>query len=187
MKKLMFVFVALFVAFALVGCGGGEILENSTKDFYATGNFAGWGDAAGNEEFKLEAIALNDSRVASIKGDLRGAVSLYVLEIVLPATEAGWTQTYTIDGVEVAFDGNLTVKVIRTEKDGDIPEFWAQNPESGKIDNLTPTTMYIPPFVEENVDGAGTWNDNPVALEAGTYYLVFAEFDGSRAMGLIKK
>jgi hypothetical protein len=39
--------------------------------------------------------------------------------------------------------------------------------------------------VEENVNMAGGWNDNPVALAAGHYYLIFAEFDGSRAMGLV--
>ena len=43
-----------------------------------------------------------------------------------------------------------------------------------------------PTFSQQCIDNAGGWNDNPIALLAGTYYAVFAEFeDGSRALGLI--
>jgi hypothetical protein len=64
--------------------------------------------------------------------------------------------------------------------------------------------LFIPEFVENAttsfVDDMGTaedtnddvtyttgaWNDNPVALEAGSYLAVFAEFeDGSKGLGLI--
>ncbi len=192
MKKFLLVLVLMFTVFSLVGCKE-KVLENPEKNYYATGQFAGWGDAAGNATYAMAPIKLSDERVASIKDKLKSATYLYVLEITLPTGDAGWTATYTIDSVEKVFNGNLTVKVIRTAKSDETnePEFWAQNPESGKIDNLTPTTLYIPPFVEENVGGAGSWNDNSVAFEAGTYYLVFAEFVSqkgvTRAMGLIKK
>lgn len=183
MKKLLVAVLTLVLSLGLVGCNT-KILENMEKDYYATGNFNGWDTKA---EGKMEAISISDERVSSIKADLKGAESLYLLEIVLPADDAGWTVEYKIDGTVTTLNGNLTVKVIRTPKDDpDTRDFWAQNPESGKIDNLTPATLYIPPYVEENVDQAGTWNDNPVAKAAGTYYIVFAEFDGSKAMALIE-
>ncbi|MDT8336211.1 MAG: hypothetical protein RQ856_00130 [Candidatus Izemoplasmatales bacterium] len=183
MKKLLVLLLALVFSFGLVACSS-EPLANAEKDYYATGNFNGWDTV---EAGKMVAIAKNDDRVASIKGELSGVEFLYLLEATLPATEAGWTATYTIDGTETTVDGNLTVKVIRTTAgDPDARDWWAQSPESGEIVNLTPETLYIPPFVEENVDGAGGWNDNPIAFEAGTYYIVFAEFeDGVRALALI--
>ena len=188
MKKVLALFVVLLFAVALVACGdSNKILEDTAHDYYVTGNFAGWGGAAGNPTYKMEAIAIGDARVASIKDQLKDATGLYIIEIVLPADDAGWGVTYKINGTVRELNGNLTVKVIQTEVGDDIPNFWAQNPESGKIDNLTPSTLYIPPFVEENVDQAGTWNDNPVAMQAGTYYLVFVLFQGAKAMALIAK
>lgn len=190
MRKLTVLFIMVLGLFALAGCQKEDkVLENDKKDYYATGNFNDWGafDAA-----KMEAIKVSDERVKSIKGQLKGVESLYILEVVLPAEEAGWSNTFTIDGVEVTYDGNLTVKVIRTAKgDKDAVDFWAQNKESGEITNLTPETLFMPKYVEENPDGTGTWGDNPFAKEAGTYYLVFAEkgagVNAVRYMGLIKK
>jgi len=189
MKKLLVLVVALVATFGLTACGSDEILENESKAYYATGQFNGW---SAQDDFEMEAIKLSDERVASIKSDLKGVESLYILEITLPTDEAGWTVTYTIDSKEVVVDGYLTVKIIKTDAaDKDSVDFWAQSPESGKVKNLTPDTLYIPPFVEENVDDAGTWNDNPIAFEAGTYYIVFAEkgagTTAERFLGLVPK
>ena len=164
------------------------ILEIENASHFLTGNFAGWGEAIGNENYKMEAIALNDARVASIRRDLSGATALYILEVTFPAVEAGWTLNYKIDGVNRVFDGNLSFKVVRTSStDEGIPLWWGQSPESGKFNNLTPNMIYVPPFTEENIDGAGAWNDNPVVLEAGTYYIIFAEIGSARYVGAILK
>jgi hypothetical protein len=189
MKKIFTLFAILLFASTLVACADANdtVLANQEKDYYATGNFAGWGDAVGKPQYKMEAIAINDERVASIKGQLDGATSLYVLEIVLPSTAAAFTKSYKINGVLTEFNGNLTVKLIQTEAGDIVPDFWAQSPESGAITNLTPSTLYIPPFVQENVDQAGAWNDDPVAKAPGTYYLVFVTFQGSKGMALIAK
>jgi hypothetical protein len=187
MKKLVLLLVVLFGAFALVGCVSGTILADEAHDYYATGQFAGWGGAVGNEDYKMVAIARNDERIKSIVDDTKGAKYLYLLEITLPTGAAGWTVTYKIGGVEKVLDGNLTVKMIRTDPGDEIHNWCGQSPESGKFDNLTPDTLYIPPFVEENVDQAGGWNDNPVAMEAGTYYLVYVKFETTQAFALIKK
>ncbi len=190
MKRIVLMFVAVFAALALVACATttteAPILARADKDFYVTGNFNGWDTKA---DFKMEAIRVTDARVASIASQLTGATALYIMEITLPAEAAGWDITYKIDGVDTVFDGNLTVKVIRTPiDDPDTRDFWAQNPESGAITNLTPATLYMPTFQAENTDGTGDHNSNPVAKAAGTYYAVFAEFGStSKAMALIVK
>ncbi len=191
MKKVLALVLGLVLSISLVGCG---TLENTEKDYYAAGNNLAWDTLA---EYQMTAIAKNDERVASIKDQLSGVEYLYILEVTL-ADDAGWGQNFIIDGVNTHLDGNLTIKVIRTPVgDPDTRDFWAQNPESGAIDNLTPDTLFMPEWVETPTESVtvddvtyttGTWADpwgNPSALEAGTYYLVFAEFDGSRAMGLI--
>ena len=183
MKKLLVLLLALVFSFGLVACSN-EPLANADKDYYATGQFNGWDTV---ETGKMVAIAKNDERVSSIKGELKDVEFLYLLEATLPDGDAGWTVTYTIEGTETTVNGNLTVKIIRTTAgDPDARDWWAQSPESGEITNLTPDTLYIPPFVEENVGGAGGWNDNPIAFEAGDYYIVFAEFEGgARGLALI--
>jgi len=187
MKKLIGLFATLLLSISLAACGGGTVLADANHDYYATGNFAGWGDATSKPEQKMEAVALNDSRIGQVRNQLNDATAIYVLEIELPAGAAGWDVTYTISGTEKKYDGNLTVKVIQTMTGDDIPNYWAQNPESGRVTMLTPTTLYIPPFVEENVNGAGTWNDNPVVIGGpGKYTLVFAIAPETKFMGAIK-
>jgi hypothetical protein len=188
MKKLFGLLTTLVLAFTLVACGGGTILVDEAKDYYATGNFAGWGDATSKDEMRMEAIAVNDPRVSSVRSQLDGATALYVLEITLPSELATFDEKYNVNGTVTTFNGNLTVKVIQTEKGDLAPIYWAQNKESGKVDNLTPATLIIAPYVEENVNDLGTWGSNPVAMKAGTYTLVFALFPNQKkAMGLIAK
>ena len=187
MKKLFGLFATLLLSFSLAACGGGTVLADANNDYYATGQFAGWGDATSKPEQKMEAVALNDSRIGQVRNQLNDATAIYVLEIELPADAAGWDVTYTISGTEKKYDGNLTVKVIQTATGDDIPNYWAQSPESGRVTSLTPTTLYVPPFVEENVGGAGTWNDNPVVIGGpGKYTLVFAIAPETKFMGAIK-
>jgi len=174
-----------------------QVLANDAKDYYATGNWNGWDT---KPEGMMEAIKLSDPRVASIVDELEGVKYLYVLEGYLPSADAGWGVNYIIDGVNTTLNGNQTVKVIRTMAgDPDSRDWWAQSPESGLINNLTPDTLFIPEFVENAttsvVEGegeeavtftSGAWNDNPAALEAGSYLIVFAEFnDNSKGLGLI--
>lgn len=193
MKKFLALVVALVALFGLASCGGGkdEVLESKDKAYYTVGQFNGWGDGIA-ETYQMEAIKLSDERIKDLKGKLKGVEVLYIKEVVLPAEDAGWENTFTIDGEEVTFDGNQALKVVRTAKDDkDSIDFWAQAKESGAITNLTPDTLFLPKYVEENEAGDGTWADNPFAKEAGTYYVIFAEkgkgASAVRMMGLIKK
>ena len=192
MKKLLVLLLALVFSFGLVACSN-EPLANADKDYYATGQFNGWDTV---ETGKMVAIAKNDERVSSIKGELKGVEFLYLVEGTLPSADAGWGVNYIIDGVNTTLNGNLTVKVIRTTAgDSASRDWWAQSPEAGEIMNLTPDTLFMPEFVEtattsvtegEVTYTSGDHNSNPAAFEPGTYYIVFAEFeDGTRGLGLI--
>ncbi|MFP4478320.1 MAG: hypothetical protein ACLFPM_02660 [Candidatus Izemoplasmatales bacterium] len=193
-KKLSLFALLVVGLFTMVACNNQDdvILEDETYDYYITGQFADWGNAFGNEDYKMEPIALNDERVASIKGDLEGAELLYVIEVTFPDEDAGWTQAYTIDDEEIEVNGNQTVKFARTEiiDEEVIPTWWAPSPESGEIHNLTEDTLYIPNYVDPDgddfVDGLGSWNDNPIVFEPGTYTMVFAYMDGQRWFGALE-
>ena len=186
MKKFLLVLVAVFTMVAMLGC---KPLADAEANYWATGAYANWGDAAGDEDFKMEAVAINDERIASLKKELKDATFIYVKEIVLPSTLVDWSVTYKIDGTVQTFNGNLTVKVLKSDAadESNAPLYWAQNKESGAVNNLTPETLYIAPYQETATDGEGTWADNPVALTAGTYIVVFAKVDGVLQMGLIAK
>lgn len=193
MKK--FIPLVLLLSATLASCGAAPILADADHNYFVTGNFAGWGDApTATEEdgttlkYVMEAVSVNDERVASVKSQFKNPEFLYVLEITLPETAAvGWdgpiVYVRTEGGEAEEFDGNLTVKILQVDVDAEVPvpNYWAQNPESGVVNNLTPETLYIPPFFEEAPwEGSGDWNGNPVALTAGTYTVVFGSqvFEG---------
>jgi hypothetical protein len=200
MKKLLVLLLGLVFSFGLTACTS-EPLANTEKDYYVVGNFNNWAQGT-TAEYKMEAIPLNDARVKSLKDDLEGAKYLYIFELTLPTEDAGWGKYFIIDEENTTVDGNQIIKIIRTDAgDTDAINWWAQSPESGKIDNLTPDTFWIPEFVEnatttetvgEGEDAitytSGAWNDDSVALAKGTYYVVYVDFGaGSQAMGLIEK
>jgi hypothetical protein len=192
MRKIKVVAIILTLALALgslAACTSNAILENPEKDYYVTGQFAGWGDAVGKDAYKMTAVSLKDARVASLKADLKGAKYLYILEnVVITDTGAGWPAQYVEDGVVKDADGNQTMKWLQVTKGEVAPDWWAQAPESGEIVSITPDLLWIPGFTETPEVGPD-WNGNPVVLKAGTYTVVFAflEKDGvtTKVVGLI--
>ncbi|VEU82351.1 hypothetical protein [Acholeplasma hippikon] len=192
MKKFLTLAVAIVATIVLVACGPkvdmDTKLEDAEHNYFVTGQLAGWGDAVGKAEFTMAATNRGDSRISSIVDDLKDAKFVYVIEATFSAEAAGWDVKYTIDGTEKTFDGNLTVKILQVNKDAEAPNWWGQNPESGKFDNLTPATLYLPPFQEANENGAGDWNGNPVVMEAGTYYIVYVQYaNNHHGLAAIKK
>lgn len=200
MKKFSLLAVLFLAVFALAACGGEDeddiddtiILEDTEHNYYVTGNFAGWGDAFGVEDYEMEAIALGDQRIADLRDDLVEAEYIYIIEATFPDEDPEWGGSYTIDGTVTEFHGNQTVKFGKTTTaDPDIPLFWFPSPESGEVFNLTPDTLFIPNYIDENSEdydpdlGTGHWNDNPIVLETGTYHIVYAYVDGQHWVGAI--
>lgn len=205
MKKIvtlvLVAMVAMSCVFALAACA--KPLEDPEFSYTITGNFNGWHvntDAADDTKldakYQMEAISVNDARVKSIKGQLKDAQYLYIVEHTCVNEGAGWTITYTLSegGREITVDGNMAIKVLKTKftSVGDVSS-WEQNwlPDAGNtnVRSLTPDTLYCPPHSESaTYPGSGAWNDNPIILEAGTYYVVFATFaDGTYGIAAIAK
>ncbi len=187
MKKIKVIAIILTLVLtlgSLVACTPDTILANTEKDYYVTGQFAGWGDAVGKDQFKMTAVSLKDARVAALKADLKGAKYLYILEhVVISDTGAGWTAQYVDNGVVKDCDGNQTMKWLQVTKGQEAPDWWGQSPESGAIVSLTPALLWIPGFTETPEVGPD-WNGNPVVLKAGTYTVVFAIVE--KTEGLVK-
>lgn len=176
MKKFLTLAIAIVAAMVLVACSP---KVDEAHDYFLTGNMMGWGDVTAKPEFAMTAVKKNDERLSSIKDQLKDAEYIYVLEHAY-TNGAGWEVKYTIDGKEVVVDGNLAVKIIKAVKGEEAPTWWGQSPESGKFTNLTPSTLYIPPFMEENVNGAGGWNDNPMLYKPGKYVMVYVQYSATQ-------
>lgn len=205
MKKIVtLVLVAMLAVsclFALAACN--KPLANPDYDYVITGQFNGWGvpftdesKTAIDEKYHMEAIAISDKRVASIKDQLVDVQYIYIVEHTVLDSGAGWDFGYALtEGAEkTMFDGNQAIKVIKTkytEVEG--IGAWEQNwlPDAGNttFKSLTPDTLYMPPHSEAGSwKDSGGWNDNPAVLKAGTYYIVFVEFtDGTFGLGAIAK
>ena len=206
MKKfvtlLLVAMLAVSCVVALAACDKGP-LADPDYDYVITGAFNGWKvNTDENDETKLdakyqmEAIAVSDSRVESIKSELKGVKYLYIVENTFVNEGAGWDITYVMeeDGEPTVLDGNMAIKVIKTayETIGDVTKWsaaWLPDAGGTTFKSLTPSTLYMPPHSEDELwEGSGAWNDNPVVLEAGTYYVVFAAFkDGTFGLGAIAK
>ncbi len=206
MKKIVTLVLVAMLAIscvvALAACQA-EPLANPDYDYIITGQFNGWGvpkdanDASKiDAKYQMEAIAVSDARVASIKAQLKNAKYLYIVEHVVTDTGAGWDFGYALtEGAAVTkFDGNQAIKVIKTKytEEGGVGA-WEQNwlPDAGNttVVSLTPGTIYLPPHSEApTYENSGAWNDNPAVLTAGTYYIVFVEYtDGTFGLGAIAK
>ncbi len=214
MKKLVTILMVAVLAVSCIcvfaACEQGEPLADTEGYSYViTGNFNGWKVNLDPEDgskldaqYVMEAIATSDKRVKSIRKELQDVKYLYIAEHEFTNNkngdewEAGWSVTYALtEGAEpITVDGNMAIKTIKTKYEtlGDESswsEAWIPDAGSTNVRSLTPSTLYMPPHSETpTYEGSGAWNDNPIVLEAGTYYVVLATFnDGTFGLAAIAK
>ena len=202
MKKLVTILMVAVLAVSCIcvfaACEKGEPLADTEGYSYViTGNFNGWqvnvdpDDATKlDAQYEMEAIAVSDKRVKSIRDQLDDVKLLYIVEHEFTNNkngdewEAGWSVTYALtEGADpITVDGNMAIKVLKTKYEtlGDESSWsagWIPDAGGTNVRSLTPSTFYMP-----------AWNDNPIALQAGTFYVVFATFNnGTFGIGLIAK
>ena len=195
MKKFGVIFIAAIVVFFLIGCD--KATEDPNYRYRTTGHFADWGSNF-EQRFMMENVSRSDARIKDIKGALKDAAYIYMIEYA-PATvnPAGWTVDYP--GAGISQDGRYAVKIIRLGKDdfetsGWAFDMWIPSTEAGGVRNLSPDTLFVPMDRSDEAanaagDGLGSNNGNPVLLKgAQTYYVVFAVFkDRSRGIGAVVK
>lgn len=175
MKKIFLALTAVICLLALTACN--KILSNENAQYYVL-------NITGSDEVTMTPIATNDSRVNAIKDAIKDALYLYIAEITLTEVSGAATIIHDIDDELVGFNAGLGVEIKKTGA-----ENWVgQSVDSGKIENLTTNTLFIPPFNAALVDGIPNFANKAVALEAGSFYVVFAEFAGNiKTLGLIKR
>ena len=213
---LLVAMLAVSCVFVLTACEekySDEVLADSENSYQITGAFNGWKVNTDPEDptkldaqYTMTAVALTNEVLKDIRKDLRdsngGAKFVYIAEHTFTNNknedgtwEAGWNVAYALEeGADVTeWDGNMALKVLRVKYSEEGEDYtidsWLPFPAAIGFRSLTPSTVYIPPRSEEPAwENSGAWNDNPVALEAGDYYVVFAVFnDGSFGLGLIAK
>ncbi|MDL2292475.1 hypothetical protein LJC17_02665 [Acholeplasma sp. OttesenSCG-928-E16] len=173
MKKILSIIICFTFLLTLFGCN--KVLANANADYYVV-------NAATNAETKMEAISLNDSRVKSVKGLLKQTYHLYIASVDLTEVSGATSIIHEHNGEITSFNAGLGIKI---KKSGD--ESWVgQSIDSGKFENITSNALLVPPFNALQVAGVTNFNNISVALEAGSYYVVFAEVTGGiKALGLI--
>jgi hypothetical protein len=142
-----------------------------------------------NSSYEMEAVRLSDPRISSIRSQLDQARFVYVLSIYLSGEQSLSLITYTINQEQQSFYDTLSLRVLKPYSYYPTRKAWTgPNQSSGSIENLTPSTLYMPPYRSTNPDGAGDFNSPPVAYEPGQYLAVFVEYwNGSSSLGLISK
>ena len=161
MKKAITMILTLALVLVLVGCKK-TVLSNENKDYYASINSQELTDSN-----KMNAIALEDKAIKSIKKALKGNVS-YIYSITL----------------EVKEGDRLSIK--RCAKGETTEEYAAQDKLSGPVTNLTEDVINVPEYTEF-AGSNGSWNDEMSIKVSGTYLIVFAESSsGAKYIALIK-
>lgn len=202
--------IAVSALLVLAACGpqDKEPRANANENYVITGNFNGWKVNVTEEnkldsKYQMEAVKIQDERIESIKESIVDAKYIYVVEHTATnnkkedgSWESGWSIKYaTSEGAEpIEVDGNMAIKVIGTHEEtaaGVTTWTSAWLPDAGNtvFKSLTPDTLYMPPHSEKaQWENSGAWNDNPILLKAGTYTIVFVEFnDGTYGLGAIAK
>lgn len=163
--------------------------SNNLDGFYITGNFAGWSDSFSNPDYQMIPTASDNPLFAGMNPIIQTASEIYIIDVMIPSEDAGWSEFYNIGGTSYEFNGNLTVKFayVQDYSGTMVPNYWAPSPESGVVYNLTPESLYIPDYVDDYNNPGGNWNSNPALFESGRYIMVVAVIEGELWFGAIEK
>lgn len=207
-KKL---FILPLVALMASACGGPAPLAD--KDSYgwnvlgnhelADGTVNGWGDKSSELFGKsmMTARALDEVKAldASVKAALeaRTVKYLYTTDIILGKNASGWTSKAVINNKLMIGDGSFALKAGKVSYDAADKVYavtqWIPDPHTAYAGNMTPSTLFLPPWQEAKDERGFSWSDNPMCIgKAGLYTFVAAEFapvegQPQYGMGLILK
>ena len=209
MKKLFALLALLFVAFALVGCGGNnnnggeqgpaelsdKVLAADPSEgqvgYFAVGGYGSWDPTAeGESKNQMEATSLKalgeiDKALAE-KLAGKNVVELYIGEVTVGQNASDWSKKAFVDGKIYKYSGSFVGKFIRSVYDEDDNKWpntqWIPDPHTAHVEVLTPATYWVPVWTEESDEHGFSWADDSVVIgEAGTYYVVVAKYNAVSA------
>lgn len=158
------------------------ILAREGYSYHYVGGYEGsWTTTEKNlmEATSLKAVGQLDDNLGK-KLAAKAPKYLYMAEITMGASGAGWTSFAMENGKRMKLDGTFTVKVILGQYDDEDENYtiqqWIPDPKTAHIEALT-DNLFVPIWQEALDDNGFSWSDNPVVLSgAGEYYLIIADY-----------
>ncbi len=147
-------------------------------------------DSALYEASSLTPIALED--VADIDLGLYNSLSvrevkyLYTIDLIFGTNDAGWTTNFLKDGMLYSANGSYAFKICPCLIDEGVysEDGWIPDPKVSNAESLTPDTLFMPAWQEENDEYGFNWTNNPVVAGGpGLYTLVIAQYTRTSAPG----
>ena len=199
MKKFLVVLLSVLMVCTMAACGKPApkpLADDTHAAWVAHGQYLladgtpnGWNgkDTALYEASALKAIALED--VKNISEALYNTLSgkeikyLYTIDLILGVNDAGWTTNALIDGKLYRVNGSNAFKVAQCSVDADgdnkvyAEDQWISDPKTAHAESLTPDTLFMPVWREENDEYGFSWASNPACIGVpGLYTLVIAQY-----------
>lgn len=199
MKKFLVVLLSVLMVCTMAACGKPApkpLADDTHAAWVAHGQYLladgtpnGWNgkDTALYEASALKAIALED--VKNINEALYNTLSgkeikyLYTIDLILGVNDAGWTTNALIDGKLYRVNGSNAFKVAQCSVDADgdnkvyAEDQWISDPKTAHAESLTPDTLFMPVWQEENDEYGFSWASNPACIGVpGLYTLVIAQY-----------
>ncbi len=215
MKKLLLAVLVSGAAITLASCGGNNTSDSkSTEPTYDTTVLedtehdvcvAGPHDVKVDGEWTTNAWKFADDKsnfmtatsVAAVKEvskDVADALNtkelknLYMIDIRLGASDAGYLKRAKIDGKVYTANGSFTLKSIYGHFDEEtevyVEDQWVSDPKLAYVESLTPTTLFYPTWQEEPDEDGFAWDQDPVCIGgAGVYTYVIAQYKNASSEG----
>ena len=199
MKKFLVVLLSVLMVCTMAACGKPApkpLADDTHAAWVAHGQYLladgtpnSWNgkDTALYEASALKAIALED--VKNINEALYNTLSgkeikyLYTIDLILGVNDAGWTTNALIDGKLYRVNGSNAFKVAQCSVDADgdnkvyAEDQWISDPKTAHAESLTPDTLFMPVWQEENDEYGFSWASNPACIGVpGLYTLVIAQY-----------
>ena len=199
MKKFLVALLSVLMVLGMAACGKPApkpLADDTHAAWVAHGQYLladgtpnGWNgkDTALYEASALKAIALED--VKTINEALYNTLSgkeikyLYTIDLLLGTNDAGWTTNALINGKLYRVNGSNAFKIAQcsVDVDGDTKVYaedqWISDPKTAHAESLTPDTLFMPVWQEENDEYGFSWASNPACIgQPGLYTLVIAQY-----------
>lgn len=205
-RKLIAGLAALvLVGGGLVSCSNKEdekVLSDSEYVWVAHGQFLlgdgetvnGWNGKANSLYEQSTMTASSFATVKSLSGDVYNAlkkksvVALYTIDVVLGVNDAGWTKNCMKDGALYQANGSYAIKAAQCTKTSELDDDskpvtvysesqWIPDPKTAHVENLTPSTLFMPVWQEAADENGFSWGSDPVCIGgSGKYTLVAAKY-----------
>lgn len=169
------------------------LADNTHSAWVVAGSFAYSDDTAAEWNYHEKGVmtATSVADVATISTEVadhlagKNLKALYKYEgAKLGTTNPGWNADAMKDGEKVSVLGSYAVKAIQCDYDAEEETWnstqWIADPHTAYAESITPSTLFMPPWVEEPDEQGFSWSSNPVCIGgAGTYTIIVAQYNDS--------